>query len=274
MLWGAETGESAENPYTLSDLLRRPQLQLVDHREAYRAIMQWLVDVTQIPAESILIDHKIAVMEGCPLLWTSECKKPDLQIISANKCVLVQIEVDSGDMESTVRKLGMGLVDQLRWLRNHHRTSITKCSGFYSSWAVVEEVMSLLKFALERQRLPMGSVATKVKEVMGHWHPRSLASTVGRRIAGFALPISGNFIHTHFGAGAIQMPSGQSVVVANLHTGKVYKHCHSDADTLRLGKLQHLDRKPERSVFPESIKFLSNKYFLSSPSSNRHCHLK
>ncbi len=99
---------STENPYKLSDLLERPQAQLVDHKEAYHAIKEWLVDETEIPADSIPIDRKIAGMEGCPLLWTSECKRPDLQLTSANKCVLVQIEVDSGDKESTVRKLGVG----------------------------------------------------------------------------------------------------------------------------------------------------------------------
>ena len=257
MLWGErETGESAE-PYTLSDLLRRPQSQLVDHREA---IMQWLVDVAQIPAESILIDRKIEIMEGWPLLWTSEWKKPDLQIISADKCVLVQIEVDSGDKESTVRKLGMGLVDQLRWLRNHD-TNITKCSGFYfmgsseSGHVIHVELVwrnQRLNFALQCRRLPMGSVATKVKEVMDEAQ-QSLESIKGQDMAGFALPMSGDFIHAQFGAGAFQMPSGhESVLIANLHTRKVYKHCLSTCDRRRLYRLERLDRKPERSVFPES----------------------
>ena len=44
--------------------------------------------------------------------------------------VLVQIEVDSGNEDTSIRKLGFGLVDQLRWLRNR-RTTIRKCCGFY-----------------------------------------------------------------------------------------------------------------------------------------------
>ena len=272
MIWGGEE-ESTENPYKLSDLLGRPQSQLVDHREAYHAIMEWLVDVTQIPAESILIDHKIAGMEDCPLLWTSECKRPDVPLTSANKCVLVQREVDSGDMESTVRKLGVGLVDQLCWLRNHNRTSIMKCSGFYfmggsgRGHVIHIELMwvdELLRFVLERQRLPMGSVATKVEEVLGEAQ-RSLASMAGRRMAGFALHISRNFIQSRFGAGAMQVPS---VVIANPHTRKVYKHCLNMVDGNTLIELWHLsfDREPPtRIVFPESIMNIGKRFVFDFP---------
>ena len=120
-MFGTETESEI---YTLSALLGRQQSQLEDHRGAYQAIK---LDRAQIPTDRIHIDCKIAGIEGCPQLLTSELKKPDLPIISDDQCVLVQIEVDSGDVERTVRKLGIGLVDQLCWLRNH----ITKCGGFY-----------------------------------------------------------------------------------------------------------------------------------------------
>ena len=126
--WCLEIG-STQNPYKLCDLLEVQQSLLENHKDAYDAIMDWLVNKAEIPAHRILIDNKITGLIGCPLLSTSECKRPDLQVTSANKRV-VQIEVDSGNLESTVRKLGIGLVDQLRWLRNH-RTIIKKCSGFY-----------------------------------------------------------------------------------------------------------------------------------------------
>ena len=54
-----------------------------------------------------------------------------------------------------------------------------------------------MKFVLQSQRLPMGSVATKVKEVMGEAQ-RSLASMVGRHMAGFSLPISGSADRSRF----------------------------------------------------------------------------
>ena len=191
--WSLERG-STENPYKLCDL----QGQVDDHKDARDAIKDWLANKAEIPAHRILIDKKIAGLIGFPLLWTSGCKRPDLQVTSANKCVL-QIEVESGDLESTVRKLGIGLVDQLRWLRNH-KTTIKKCSGFYfmsgskTGHVIHVEVMwedKLLNFVLNRRRLPMGNVATKVKEVLREAQ-QSLDSTASRCMAHFTLPISSN----------------------------------------------------------------------------------
>ena len=81
-----------------------------------------------------------------------------------------------------------------------------------------------LNFLLKRQTLPTGSVTTKVKEVMVEVQ-RSLALTVARHMTDFALPLSQNFVQARFRAGAIQLPPGQSVVITNLGTRKVYKHC-------------------------------------------------
>ena len=75
-----------------------------------------------------------------------------------------------------------------------------------------------------------------------------LARIEERRMKCFALPISRNFIVAHFGTEAFQLPSGQSVVIANSITKKVYKYCLNDADALTLMNLYLLGRlKPERS---------------------------
>ena len=71
-MFGTETESEI---YTLSALLGRQQSQLEDHRGAYQAIK---LDTAQIPTDRILIDCKIAGIEGCPQLLTSELKKPDL----------------------------------------------------------------------------------------------------------------------------------------------------------------------------------------------------
>ena len=113
----------------------------------------------------------------------------------------------------------------------------------------VELVWENMKFQLNRQRLPMDIVATKVKEVMAEAE-LVLAKIEGQCMKGFALPISQNFIVAHFGD---EVPSGQSVVIANLKTQKVYKYCLNDADTVRLMQLLGRPNK-YRSVFPESVK--------------------
>ncbi len=155
-------------------------------------------------------------------------------------------------------------------MRNH-RTSIKKCSGFYFMGGSgighvvhieLEWLDEQLTFVLTRQRLPMESVATKVTEVLGEAQ-RSLDSTAGWRMTDFTLPISGNFIGSCFGAAAVQVPSGQSVVIINPDTGKVYL---SMVDGKTLFFLQRFfDRRPERSVFPESIMFINEKWVFEFP---------
>ena len=183
-MFGTETESEI---YTLSALLGRQQSQLEDHRGAYQAIK---VDKAQIPTDRIHIDCKIAGIEGCPQLLTSELKKPDLQIISDDQCVLVLILATW-----SVQSESLG---QLCWLRNH----ITKCGGFYfmsgrgsGGHVIYVEIVwvdKLLKFKGNRHKLSKDSVATKIKQVM-HEAQRSLEIAVGRPMTGFALPISRNF---------------------------------------------------------------------------------
>lgn len=45
------------------------------------------------------------------------------------KELVLQIEVESETLEKTIRKLSLGIIDQLCWLRNHD-DSILQCSGF------------------------------------------------------------------------------------------------------------------------------------------------
>ena len=66
---------------------------------------------------------------NCPLppLVSSLRKIPDLCIYDRNDKtrILLQLEVDSGDLNKTLRKLALSLIDQLRY------DSITTCIGFY-----------------------------------------------------------------------------------------------------------------------------------------------
>ena len=75
----------------------------------------------------------------------------------------------------------------------------------------------------------MGNVATKVKEVLREAQ-LSLDSTADRRMSGFTLPISFDFIQLQFGDAAKQVPSGQSVVIINPESQTAYKYCLASED--------------------------------------------
>lgn len=197
----------------LFELLTCPQL--ADHREVYRAIQEWLGDKVGAPIGRVLIDQEIVCTRDSPVLWTGGRKRPDLQIISNNNCILVQIEVKSGKKETTIRKLTLGLVDQLRWLRNHN-TAICKCSGFYFMdhggrghvvQVEVEWADDIFKFLQTPHKLPKDGVATKIREVLGEAQ-RLLDSTVNQPPRCHTLPLSDGFIEAKFGTGAFQVHSG------------------------------------------------------------------
>ena len=188
--------------------------------------------------------------------WTSTHKRPDLQIISTNNHVLVQVEVESSSKDSTIRKLTLGLIDQLRWLRNH-TMSITKCSGFYfmnhrTRGQVIQVVLEWVDnewvFLQDPNRLPREGVDAEIRQALNDAGVSLLAA---QNRTDHALPISESFIHGDFGAGAEQVRSGQSVVIVDVRGGKAYKRCLDPKEEVRLLHLRECNPKPSRSVFPD-----------------------
>ena len=112
----------------------------------------------------------------------------------------------------------------------------------------------------------MGNVATKVKEVLREAQ-LSLDSTADRRMSGFTLPISFDFIQLQFGDAAKQVPSGQSVVIINPESQTAYKYCLASEDRDRLTSLLNLNRAA-RSVFPESSMAIDKITFFTFPLLN------
>ena len=189
-----------------------------------------------------------------------------MQIVSTTNHVLVQVEVESSNKDSTIRKLTLGLIDQLRWLRNH-TTSITKCSGFYFMnhrtrghviQVVLEWVDNKWLFLQDPNRLPRESVDAKIRQALNDARVSLRSALAAQNPTDHALPISGSFIHGNFGAGAEQFPSGQSVVIIDVGGGKAYKRCLDPNEENRLLRLRECNPKPSRSVFPdESQKVVS-----------------
>ena len=123
--------EISAQPYELHELLGR---NCVYHVDSYVGIQKWLVDkIRGLKEENIYLDKAIQGMTTLPALGTTLYKRPDVAIYDADDdelLLLVQIEVDSGDLNKTARKLSLRLIDQLRWQRNHQDTILT-CTGFY-----------------------------------------------------------------------------------------------------------------------------------------------
>ena len=117
-------------------------------------------------------------------------------------------------------------------------------------------------------QLPIESVYAKIKQALINAET-SLRSTVTqqREPTNHVLPISESFIREHFGCTAFQMFSGQSVVIIDEGTKKVYKHCLStvEMNTSLLLLRRELFRKTSRAVFPEEVKQVRQTDFFVYP---------
>ena len=235
------------------------------HQETYIAISKWLQKKVRVPPSTILINQAMNKTKHNPALWTSTYKRPDLHIVTTDmEHVLVQVEVESDrNKESTIMKLTLGLMDQLRTLRNHVHTGIMKCSGFYfmSHGSVGDHVIHVelewdderWKFIQTRRGLSKDSVATEIKNALDA-AKLSLGSTpLHQKPTYHALPISGSFIERRFGEHAKQVQSGQSVVIVDEVFKSVYKRCFDSQAAVRLLKLLYINPKPVNSAFPMSM---------------------
>ena len=80
---------------------------------------------------------------------------------------------------------------------------------------------SLLMFNVESKKLAMHHVVTRIKEVLDN-EGTKLDSWGLLHDNGFTLPLSRSYTETRFGTGAIQIPSGESVVI--MGNNLVYKY--------------------------------------------------
>ena len=127
---------------------------------------------------------------------------------------------------------------------------------------VLEWVDNKWLFLQDPNRLPRESVDAKIRQALNDAGVSLRSALAAQNPTDHALPISGSFIHGNFGAGAEQVPSGQSVVIIDLGGGKAYKRCLDPNKENRLLRLRECNPKPSRSVFPdESQKVVSARIF-------------
>ena len=105
-----------------------------NHIKMYELISVWLGNkLNSIHIGDIKVNKSMQTSNyPLPPLISSLRKIPDLCIYDRiqKTRILLQIEVDSGNLKRTLRKLALSLIDQLRYQRNLD-DSISTCIGFY-----------------------------------------------------------------------------------------------------------------------------------------------
>ena len=236
------TPEEGTNPpsYSLKAVLTLNGRNLTgamnDHYSGYTQIRSWMVEKLGVTSDRMCTNREMVNIRSLTSLGTSLRKRPDVVVVmdSNLKEVVVQIEVESETLSKTIRKLALGLVDQLRWLRNHD-DSIMQCSGFYfmrhhGLGHVIQVDVQWndrhFLFFVSEHKLPLNNVDTAVALVF-HTQVDHNTRVKACKCNNFTLPLSSPFIAKHFGARARQYRSRQSVVIVRLKVQYSSIHCYT-----------------------------------------------
>ena len=236
------------------------------HTQVYDLISNWLQRALRRNVQIGNIKRNQSmhfVNQPLPPLFSTLRKVPDLCIYNReNTRPLVQIEVDSGDLRHTVRKLALGLVDQLRHERNRN-DAITYCTGFYfpsntSCTSVVKVTLSWSDTTTDFRTT--NSIVRKrciIREIVEALQVETL-KTINMEESTrqfFQIPLTQSFITETFGEGSVQCFSGYSVVIINNAAKKVFKKSFENS-----ARLYELLREPplDQCILPKDV---NNRYF-------------
>jgi hypothetical protein len=221
--------------------------------------------LTVVPERSLNLPGPTA-----PALETSLMKTPDVGLyyhFRGEQYVILQIEVDSGGYQKTCVKLADGIAQQLVWQRNRDG-DITSCSALYfptfeRGTSVVELTLTwddrTFCFHLKHAIVPLADLKETITRLTTDGIS-SITSLAGRHGSRHIVPMSKSFVTNAFGEGAMQVESGESVVIVNVQREKVYKRplLPIGSGLLGLGW-----RNPESTMLTRSLlaTVLRNDYF-------------
>ena len=212
-------------------------------------IADWLMNMLD-ESEYVIETNKAMVdsFNKAPPLKSTSRKHPDLCIYrnypDEKRRTIIQIEVHSGDFIMSLRKLALGLMDQLRVQRNVN-DQIFSCCGFY--FPAIDTQKTVVKVTLTwsddahifkciAEPIPLREVSNAINTAITQEVVKTLDFQTTQN--NFAIPMSKSYIKNHFGDGAEQHSSGQSVVIINMSEQKVYKHPLHEKEGFRLMQLK------------------------------------
>ena len=187
-------------------------------------------------------------------LWVSARKIPDVTWYGKygnEHELLVQFEVVSNyELEKTLNKLTLGLIDQLRSWKNRLSTVssvVGYCFPVHDAGKSDKDCGSCvfkvtvtwhdedMKYDMKVHALTQEAILIDITTTKDH-HSGILRSLVGNVNNHFTLPLSESYIHEVFGENAFQVKSGESVVILDAH--KAYKQPLNCTDVRRLNLLR------------------------------------
>lgn len=177
-----------------------------------------------------------------PPLETNSLKLPDVGVYwherGGDENVVFQVEVDSGDYRWTCIKLVDGISQQLIWERNRD-DSVTSWTGMYmptfgrGNGCVLITVSwndSLFEFRVKKMVPEYGDLVTEIQQAIATEIQKiKQIASLECQATQLILPMTRSFVTDTFGRGALQVGSGESVVIINRLEACVFKRpLHKD----------------------------------------------
>ena len=236
----------------------QPAYTLEDLSGTESDLAGWLKMQMKPASFDIEINKEISLVGMAPLAVTTK-QRPDVAIIvpSSKGRKYVQIEIESGkNRPATLKKLEIGLVDQLRYQRNLNDT-VMSCSGFYFPCYRATQVVKVTvtwrndemnfwsssEFVHEKVDGNPGvddgvrrDVILAIQNVLDEEKKKILDADVQKW---FTVPLSKSWVQGKFGYSAKQIYSGRSIVVADISNEKVHKFPFDSDSALVLNKFLH-----------------------------------
>ena len=235
--------------YKLQDIVQTPVAE--GHSEIQLAVVEWLSKViptnrvdTELELPFCTSDRKVVVDIGL-------CKgTPPRKAVDR---LYVQFEVESNKSRtSTIRKLGMGLVDQLCYYRNHD-TEVRAVSGFFISLkGGFEEITckwvdEKLCFAITSSLVEGEAVFDRIKSVLSKNYATD-HEVSSRPRSSFLVPLTKSYIAKRYGNRTVQLLSGQSIVIQCMSPSQILKHSLNDHYSLKLQLLLDEQRRRDSDL--------------------------
>ena len=264
-------------------------------KAAHEGLQKWINGILESLGqnesfEAVFEKHAKAQKKLVPI-FVSSTVIPDVTLVTRNDGIaILEMEVNSSPYEGTLDKVGLDLIDQLRWLR-HCDPTLEKWTGFafpklFDKAAVSEVTITWkddeLLFELTFVPLQLRDVKRRIETVIDN-----LLSTFQSKIEGHmpdpkeCLPgivLSDQFLEKEFGPTAWQIPASQAIVVQAQTF--IYKYHWNHSACRRITDLMHLVKDDGKDteenpapktakrdmpfLIPRDVKWICNKMFFES----------
>ena len=236
-----------------------------DHGSVQQAMKNWLIRKLRprgARSPQVVTGTSLGPYGENPI-WLRPTTLQDIALVQ-NGLVQVQLEVESNkDRVATIRKLGYGLCDQLRYLKNRGVTA-KSVSGIYVpvTSSHVEKVTcswydEYLKYFLISEILDRQQVVETIKDLL----TCHLAFEISSCSTGFKLPLTPSYVQGHFGPTSSQLKSGASVVLRCPRDEAVYKSPLTNHEQSTLRYLLGSTRLVLHSAYPHSVHAVQKTYY-------------